>query len=214
MLNLFQHLDFVHSVRKLLKQVQHDLNFQTINFNSNSFKLKLMKFIYTIILCSFFNLLNAQTTISLKGKIIDKKTNNPVEQVNIFIPDYQKATMTDAQGQFAISGLGKGNIKLQITCIGYRSVVQTVDLSKTTQINLALEPSTMELEEVVVTSNNTNLPDNIPYSVQTVSKEELRKTGAITPMQALSYQPGIDRISIGNGIGKPVIRGLSFNQFM
>jgi len=65
--------------------------------------------------------------------------------------------------------------------------VQTVDLATTSEINLSLEPSEMELEEVVVTSNNTNLPDNIPYSVQTVSKDELRKTGAITPMQALSY---------------------------
>jgi iron complex outermembrane receptor protein len=33
-------------------------------------------------------------------------------------------------------------------------------------------------------------------------------------MGNLSYQPGVDRITIGNGIGKPVIRGLSFNQIM
>ena len=33
-------------------------------------------------------------------------------------------------------------------------------------------------------------------------------------MGNLSYQPGVDQITIGNGIGKPVIRGLSFNQIM
>jgi iron complex outermembrane recepter protein len=33
-------------------------------------------------------------------------------------------------------------------------------------------------------------------------------------MGNLSYQPGVDRITIGNGIGKPVIRGLSFNRIM
>src|SRR5436189_5462191 len=104
-----------------------------------------MKLIYTILFISFFNLSQAQNAGSLKGKITDKKTNNPVEQVNIFIPEYQKATTTDTLGQFNIEGLGKGNIKLQITCIGYRSLVQTVDLSTTIEINLALEPSEMEL---------------------------------------------------------------------
>jgi len=33
-------------------------------------------------------------------------------------------------------------------------------------------------------------------------------------MGNLSYQPGVDKITIGNGIGKPVIRGLSFNQIL
>ena len=53
-----------------------------------------------------------------------------------------------------------------------------------------------------------------PYPAETVSSTELKKTGAISLIQSLSYQPGIDRISVGNGIGKPVIRGMSFNRIL
>ena len=33
-------------------------------------------------------------------------------------------------------------------------------------------------------------------------------------LQRLSYEQGIDKISLGNGIAKPVIRGLSFNRLL
>src|SRR5205085_3197214 len=48
----------------------------------------------------------------------------------------------------------------------------------------------------------------------TVPQAEIRKYSSPSVMGNLSYQPGIDRVTIGNGIGKPVIRGLSFNRIM
>ncbi len=79
---------------------------------------------------------------------------------------------------------------------------------------MTMEPSATELEEVLVTSDNAKLKDNIPFPANNVSQDEIRKYQSPSVMGNLSYQPGIDKITIGNGIGKPVIRGLSFNRIM
>ncbi len=154
----------------------------------------------------------AQTT--LKGKITDKATGKALEAVNIFIPDYQKSAATNLRGEFSFEGVGKGIVKVQVTLIGYKSVVQTVDLATNAELNISMELSTTELEEVVITSNSSKLQDNIPYSVNVISKSELQSTGTPSLMDALSRQPGVDKISLGTGINKPVIRGLSFNRIL
>jgi iron complex outermembrane receptor protein len=154
----------------------------------------------------------AQTT--LKGKVTDKVTGKALEAVNIFIPEYQKSATSNENGEFSFDGVGNGIVRVQATIIGYKSVVQTADMTNNTEVNIVMEPSTTELEEVVVTSNSSKLQDNIPYSVNVVTKSELQATGAPSLMDALSRQPGVDKISLGTGINKPVIRGLSFNRIL
>ena len=151
---------------------------------------------------------------SLKGKVTDKATGNPLEGVNIFIPEYGKSTASNSNGEFTFNGLGNGIVKIQATIIGYRTVVQTKDLSDYSDVIINMESSATELEEVLITSNSSKLPDNIPFSANSVPQSEIRKFNSPSLMGNLSYQPGVDRISIGNGIGKPVIRGLSFNQIL
>ena len=158
--------------------------------------------------------LTAFTQTPLKGKVTDKATGKGIEAVNIFIPDYQKSATSNESGDFSIDGLGKGIVKIQATILGYKSVVQTLDLTNTTDVNISMELSTKELEEVVITSNSSKLQDNIPYTVNVISKSELQATGSPSLMDALSKQPGVDKISLGTGINKPVIRGLSFNKIL
>ena len=170
-------------------------------------KLYLLLFIICITTSSF-----GQNT--LKGKVIDKSTGKSLQDVNVFIPEYKKSKASDSNGEFLFDGIGAGIIKIQATIIGYKSVVETKDLSNNSEIVIVMEPSSTELEEVLITSNSSVLPDKIPFSAISISKWEILKYNSPSLMGNLSYQPGIDKITIGNGIGKPVIRGLSFNQIM
>lgn len=162
----------------------------------------------------FVHTLTAIAQSPLKGKVIDKVTGKGIEAVNIFIPDYQKSATSNGSGEFSIDGLGKGIVKIQATILGYKSVVQTLDLTTNLEVTISMESSTTELEEVVITSNSSKLQDNIPYSVNVISKSELQATGSPSLMDALSKQPGVDKISLGTGINKPVIRGLSSNRIL
>jgi iron complex outermembrane receptor protein len=167
--------------------------------------LLLLLFIYSSVVF-------AQQT--LKVKVSDKASGKPLEGSTIYLPEYRKTSQSDSNGEFVFTELGTAVIKIQVTHVGYKSIVVTKDLSENSSVDIDLEPSSTELEEVLITSNSSELPDKIPFSANSVSQQEIRKYSSPSVMGNLSYQPGIDKITIGNGIGKPVIRGLSFNRIM
>ncbi len=172
-------------------------------------KTHLLSFLFILI---HFNLFAQK---SLSGQITDKNDSHALENIGVYVPELKRGTITDEKGKFSFENLGDGIITLQFTGIGFKSKVETVNLSgELKELNIVLEPSTTELEEVTVTSNQAKLPDNIPYAVNVVSKNELQSSGSPSLMDALSREPGVDKISLGAGINKPVIRGLSFNRIL
>lgn len=174
-----------------------------------------MKFIYSL-LAAIFLCFTVQAQHTLSGIITDKTDNaRLLEGVAVFIPDYNRYDISKEGGTYILRNIGKATVNVQFTRTGYKSVVKSVDLKDSaTVFNVELEPTAMELEEVVVTSNSTKLPDMIPYTVNSYSLRDLNRTGNVNLLSSLSNQPGIDKISLGNGISKPVIRGLSFNRIL
>lgn len=174
-----------------------------------------MKHIYSFLFFFLFSLAaTAQHTLS--GLITDKKDNSKLlEGVSVFIPEYNRFDLSKEGGTYILRNIGSGVVNVQFTKTGYRSIVLTVNLKDSaTVVNVEMEPTAMELEEVVVTSNSTKLPDHIPYMVNSYSVKELNRMGNMNALTSLTYQPGVDKISVGAGISKPVIRGLSFNRIL
>lgn len=156
----------------------------------------------------------AQHTVS--GNISDLKDKTKLlDNVAVFIPDFNRFDISKEGGTYILRNVGIGVVNIQFTRLGYKSVVKTINTKDSaTVVNIEMEPSSMELEEVAITSNSTKLPDQIPYAVSTFSANELKRDGNMGLLQRLSYEQGIDKISLGNGIAKPVIRGLSFNRLL
>src|SRR6188768_4292747 len=169
-----------------------------------------MKKIIYLFLFLFIKTSFAQQTIT--GTVKDKEA--PLEGVSVFIPELQTGTITDDKGNFSLVNLPTSTIAIQFTLVGYKSQVKNVNTETPQALAIVMEASATELEEVLVTASNTKLPDNTPFPANSISQDGIRKYAAPNLMSGLSYQPGIDKITIGNGIAKPVIRGLSFNQIL
>ncbi len=172
------------------------------------------KIILNIILSLFAVVAYGQHTIN--GTISDQFDKAKlIEGVSVFILEFQKSDVSKEGGSYLIQNIGSGIISVQFTKVGYKTLVKTISIKENeTVLNVEMEASSIELEEVVVTSNQTKLPDNIPYAVNVVSKSDLQSSGSPSLMNALSQQPGVDKVSLGTGINKPVIRGLSFNRIL
>ena len=71
------------------------------------------------------------------------------------------------------------------------------------------------LGEATVTgvAGRTRLKDS-PTPVTLVSAKDLRQTSATNIVATLAAQPGLSAITTGNGIAKPVIRGLGYNRIV
>ena len=80
----------------------------------------------------------------------------------------------------------------------------------------AEEPdSCVHLNEVVVTglTGNTHISRS-PSPVSVISALQLGEHSSTNIIDAIAKQPGVAQVSTGNGISKPVIRGLGYNRVL
>jgi len=153
----------------------------------------------------------AQHTIS--GKITDYQ-NKPLAGTTVQLPDLNRATTSDTSGNYQFANVPQGKIRVQFSFIGFASQVKTVMVDGLpVELNTVMEESVIETEEVVVTSgyNATQHQNAVKIDVLRLS------TGAgISPnfSEMITKVPGVDMISKGSGVSKPVIRGLSMNDIL
>lgn len=87
----------------------------------------------------------AQETV--RGKVFDKKENNPIVGATVAIKGTSTATTTDENGNFSIKS-ASANPTLVISYVGFNK--QEVKASSGSSINIALEVSAGSMEDVVV----------------------------------------------------------------
>lgn len=181
------------------------------NVTNDSLRICAMKkFIFFILL--FHSILFSQNII--RGTVGDATTQQPIVGAVVYIPDLKIGTSTDIDGKFLLKKIPQRTFLVQISLIGYSSKIISVtskDSEKTHQIFLV--PAETELQEVIVTgvSSGTELARNpVPTVMQ--GRDRFLQSSSTNIVDRLAQIPGISLISTGNGIAKPVIRGLSYNR--
>ena len=155
----------------------------------------------------------ASGSVTLQGKVTDKATGEGLPGVEIYFPDLKKGTTTDIDGIYTIENLPVTKALIQVSFIGYKLIAETIDLATTTTKDFMLEEAVMELNEVVVTGLSKSAEKRrTPTPITTISTAELRALNASNIIDAIASRPGIDQVTTGPGISKPVIRGLGFNR--
>lgn len=154
---------------------------------------------------------NAKT--SLSGTITDKSTGNTLPGVTLYIPDLKTGAVSNIDGKYRIDNLPSSKILIQVSLIGYKTIIETLDLSQLSERDFQMESSVKEINEVVVTGlSQAAERSHTPTPISLVSKTELLQNSSTNIVDALSKQPGVTQISTGSGISKPVIRGLGYNR--
>lgn len=178
-----------------------------------------MKNIYIILffLSLFSNqipaVVGASPKISLTGQITDKKTGDPLPGVNIYFPDLKTGTTSNSEGIYTIKNLPPVRVLIQLSYVGYRTLIENIDLSATLVANFEMEYAATEINEVVITGlSKSTEQKRTSTSITVIPRLVLLQGAAENIIDALSSQPGIDQISTGTGISKPVIRGLGYNR--
>ena len=149
----------------------------------------------------------------LSGNITDVNSGEPVFSANVYFPQLEKGSMSDENGDFSINNLPNGTYKLIVSSIGYKTLNLEVELPSE-NLNIQLTPSAIEMEEVIVSTPFHQLQSENVMKVERESVSELNKQGAINLSDGITQIAGVESITTGLGIGKPVIRGLSSNRVL
>ena len=152
---------------------------------------------------------------NISGIVLDSETDDPINNVNIFIDELDYGTTSNIDGYFQLkltSGLEKPFI-LNIKIIGYKEEKISINLIRNSidlgEINLEKKP--IELEELQIHSHKDGsgqISDIILSGSQL--NENLKSNIAST----LSNHPNIGINSFGSVTSKPAIRGLSGDRFL
>jgi iron complex outermembrane receptor protein len=147
------------------------------------------------------------------GFVTDAETGDPVFSATVYFPQLEKGTVTDLEGNFSFSNVPEGTYKLVISSVGYSSFSREIAIPSE-EINISIQPSAIEMEEVIVSTPFHQLQSENVMKVDRESVSELNRKGAVTLADGISQMPGVESITTGIGIGKPVIRGLSANRVL
>lgn len=144
------------------------------------------------------NLPSSQKTEIIKGKITDKK-GNPLPGVSVVIKGTNTGVASDVNGKFEIKA-EKGDI-LEISFIGMKS--RTIKITSNKFLTIVLEPTTEELEEVVITGYQRISRERVTGSFDKINTSQIVKPAASISERLVGSVPGM-RISSN---GKFEIRG-------
>jgi iron complex outermembrane recepter protein len=159
-----------------------------------------------------YHVTNAQNSIT--GTITDHD-NLPLPGATIYIPDLNKGTIANSDGKYELTSLPNGKIKIQYSFIGYINAIKTIELNgKTVELNIKLKSTTIEAGEIIITGfyNSTQHDNAVKIDVLKLDHFTTKSTANFS--EVLTKVPGVDMISKGSGVSKPVIRGLSMNDIL
>jgi iron complex outermembrane receptor protein len=146
---------------------------------------------------------------TFEGRVIDVTTKEKIPFAKVGFPSLDLYTSTDSLGNFYFENLPKTITDLKVTAFDYSTYFEKVDLEGEQSFTILLEPKHTVFEEVNVTSVEGKLQRENITAIEYSSKASLFETGATTLGDALLQLPGVQTSSVGRGISKPVIRGLS-----
>lgn len=169
------------------------------------------------ILTLCFIILSYQITTAqnkITGKIKDQD-NLPLPWATVFVPDLNKGTVSNNNGIYELTNLPNGKIKIQFSYVGYINHIETIELSgESVELDIMLKQSTIEGGEIVVSGgyNSTQHGNAVKIDILKLNTLTIKSTPNFS--EVLTQVPGVDMISKGSGVSKPVIRGLSMNDIL
>ena len=173
--------------------------------------MKRFLIIFSMIL--IYHTSNAQNKIT--GKISDKASGEAIPGATVYIPELKTGAIADKNGIYRIDNLPRVKVIVQVSFLGYKSVVENIDLAKISSMDFEMEQAITEMNEVVVTGSTRATEINrTPVPMITVSSRELQQNLNTNIIDAISNLPGVSAVTTGPNVSKPFIHGLGYNRVL
>ncbi|MFW5819769.1 MAG: carboxypeptidase-like regulatory domain-containing protein, partial [Bacteroidota bacterium] len=170
-------------------------------------------FFFFFFFCSSYFLPAQQPVQTIRGEVIDASTREKLFGANVVLVEMNNGTITNSDGRFILESIPVGRYQLQVSFIGYESVIipeLLVGSGREVVLTIKMEPSVSEIKEVTVRPEiRKDRPINsmANISARTFSVEEAgRYAGALDdPGRMASNFAGVT--GMGASVNAIVVRG-------
>ena len=173
------------------------------------------KFISILLLLLASEYAIAQKSIMLQGKILDKKSGEPLVGAVVYNKEFPTKGTTSNQDGFYSIQLQEGTQIIVCSYIGYITYEKSLDLHKNKSLNIQLSEDSQMLDEVIVSSSSPQgRVAEAQIGVQKIDIAEMAKTpvlfGERDIIKSIQLLPGVK--SEGDGSSGYQVRGGTSSQ--
>lgn len=148
----------------------------------------------------------------IQGKVLELNTNTPIAFANVQLAGTNFGTVTDDTGFFSFEGLCKKEYDVFFSFVGYKTLKHHHDFHHP-YLELFLAPEQYQLESIVVEGEAINSDLSSLSSVK-LSKEELQAVASESFADVAGQITGVNILSTGQNVDKPIIHGLHSNRIL
>jgi len=159
-----------------------------------------MKKLLIILLILIPELVFGQTQFN--GTITDQATGELLPGAIIIAS--QDTTITDNHGQFNIKLSLPDTLK--VSFLGYQKLIKVVD--KNEELSISLTPSSLQLNDIVISGTSGRTLRNTPTSVQIINPEMIRRDAPFSIVNSINRVPGVYMHSGAYNTSRITIRGI------
>ncbi|TJY36121.1 TonB-dependent receptor [Pontimicrobium aquaticum] len=137
----------------------------------------------------------SQEKFTLSGTITDQSSNETLIGANIIVPSLQTGTTSNEYGFYSIT-LDKGEYEFQISYLGFKSIVQTINLDKDQTLNFKLVEDSQSLDEIVIVEDVEKLNIRKPQmSLNSLTINTIKQIpvvlGEVDLIKSITLLPGV-----------------------
>jgi len=155
-----------------------------------------------------------QASRGLVGRITDT-SGKSLDGALVYFPELNRSCASDSDGFYKLEDLPMRTLVVKFSYLGHAHQLSKVTITnQNLLLNIGLEPSPIETEEIVVTGGqqSSQHENAVKIDVLKLDGPDIQRSPSLSEM--LTRIPGVDMISKGSGVTKPVIRGLSMNDIL
>jgi outer membrane receptor for ferrienterochelin and colicin len=115
----------------------------------------------------------------VKGRVVEALNNEPMPFVNVIISGTSIGAVTDVDGNFQLTGLTPGFVRVQASFVGYHSALSPeieISNAKVAFVEIRMEKRDTEIEEVTVSASSFRKTEESPVSLKTIGIAEIEKS--------------------------------------
>lgn len=157
-------------------------------------------------------ILSSSTYSQFTGFVQDASTLQPIPFAEIYLPELRAGVSTDEQGVFQLDQYPASKARMEIAAEGYQSISTEVDLGSAVEEKFRLARIKHNTEERKISLRHKHFSQENIVQVAGDNMPALQRNSPTTLAEAISLIPGVDQITTGTVIGKPVVRGLAANR--
>ncbi|MFI5362737.1 MAG: TonB-dependent receptor [Elusimicrobiota bacterium] len=147
---------------------------------------------------------------TLAGSLADE-SGKPLAGVRVTIPALNKGALTDNDGKFSLNGVPDGDYAVEFRKATYATLSRQVKVNEAAApIAAVLREAALEVAPITITAKPQAASTlTTPTSVDVVEGRKLERQRGQNVMDTIKNEPGVDILTTGATLSRPVVEGLS-----